>query len=102
MAGPISVGLALRYGAPLPAVTLLLRAGLLGFVGYGLSLTLFVLALRNIGTPRTGAYFSLTSFIGAALAVGLGAPLPPPLLVAEPLLGAGEWLHMPESAHSQR
>ncbi len=56
IAGPISVALALRYGAHLPAVTLLLRAGLLGFVGYGLSLTLFVLALRNLGTARTGAY----------------------------------------------
>ena len=36
----ISVALALRYGAHLPPIPLLLRAGLLGFVGYGLSLTL--------------------------------------------------------------
>ncbi|HWS68101.1 MAG TPA: DMT family transporter, partial [Steroidobacteraceae bacterium] len=49
IAGPISVALALSYGARLPAGGLLLRAGLLGFVGYGLSLTLFVLALRNLG-----------------------------------------------------
>jgi drug/metabolite transporter (DMT)-like permease len=97
IAGPISVVLALHYGAHLPAGTFLLRAGLLGFVGYGLSLTLFVLALRNLGTARTGAYFSLAPFIGAALAVGLGAPLTATLLVAGLLMGAGVWLHLTES-----
>src|SRR5260370_5270141 len=95
--GPISVALALRYGVHLTAVTLLLRAGLLGFVGYGLSLTLFVLALRNLGTARTRAYFSLAPFIGAALAVGLRAPLTPTLIVAGLFLGAGVWLHFTEN-----
>jgi len=103
IAGPISVALALRYGAHLPAVTLLLRAGLLGFVGYGLSLTLFVLALRNLGTARTGAYFSLAPFIGAALAVALGAPLTPSLIVAGLFMGGGVWLHITEDhAHLHR
>ncbi len=59
VAGPISVALALDYGAHIPGGSLLLGAGLLGFIGYGLSLTLSVLALRNLGTARTGAYFSL-------------------------------------------
>ena len=103
IAGPISVALALRYGAHLPTVTLLLRAGLLGFVGYGLSLTLFVLALRNLGTARTGAYFSLAPFIGAALAVALGAPLTPTLIITGLTMGAGVWLHLTEShAHRHR
>jgi len=101
IAGPISVALALRYGAHLPAGTLLLRAGLLGFVGYGLSLTLFVLALRNLGTARTGAYFSLAPFIGAALAVALGAPVTPTLMIAGLFMGAGVWLHLTES-HGHR
>jgi drug/metabolite transporter (DMT)-like permease len=101
IAGPISVALALRYGARLPAGGLLLRAGLLGFVGYGLSLTLFVLALRNLGTARTGAYFSLAPFIGAALAVVLGAPLTPTLIVAGLFMSAGVWLHLTES-HGHR
>lgn len=96
IAGPISVAIALRYGAHLPAGTLLLRAGLLGFVGYGLSLTLFVLALRNLGTARTGAYFSLAPFIGATLAVALGAPLTSTLLLAGLLMGTGVWLHLTE------
>jgi drug/metabolite transporter (DMT)-like permease len=103
IAGPISVVLALHYGAHLPVGTLLLRAGLLGFVGYGLSLTLFVLALRNLGTARTGAYFSLAPFIGAALAVALGAPLTGTLLVAGLFMGAGVWLHLTDThAHPHR
>jgi drug/metabolite transporter (DMT)-like permease len=101
IAGPISVALALRHGAHLPAGTLLLRAGLLGFVGYGLSLTLFVLALRNLGAARAGAYFSVAPFIGAALAVGLGAPLTGTLIVAGLFMGAGVWLHLTEN-HGHR
>jgi drug/metabolite transporter (DMT)-like permease len=101
IAGPISVALALRYGAHLPSATLLLQAGLLGFVGYGLSLTLFVLALRNLGTARAGAYFSVAPFFGAALAVGLGAPLTVTLIVAGLFMGAGVWLHLTEN-HGHR
>lgn len=103
IAGPISVALALGSGAHLPSGTLLLRAGLLGFGGYGVSLTLFVLALRNLGTARTGAYFSLAPFIGAALAVVLGAPLTPTLIIAGLFMGAGVWLHLTEHhEHSHR
>jgi drug/metabolite transporter (DMT)-like permease len=101
IAGPLSVALALRYGAQLPSGTLLLGAGLLGFVGYGLSLTLFVLALRNLGAARAGAYFSVAPFIGAALAVGLGAPLTGTLIVAGLFMGAGVWLHLTEN-HGHR
>ena len=103
IAGPISLCLALLYGAHVPAGALLLRAGLLGFVGYGLSLTLFVLALRNLGTARTGAYFSLAPFIGASFAVALGASLTSSLLIAGLLMAAGVWLHLREfHAHWHR
>jgi drug/metabolite transporter (DMT)-like permease len=96
VAGPLSITLALRFGAELPQLAMILRAGLLGFVGYGLSLTLFVVALRNLGTARTGAYFSLAPFIGAALALALGAPFTWILVVASLLMGAGLWLHLHE------
>jgi hypothetical protein len=43
-------------GAPRPASGASLVGG---FLGYGLSLTLFVVALRTLGTARTGAYFSV-------------------------------------------
>src|SRR5271156_1395324 len=103
IAGPISVALALLYGAPIPAMATTVRAGLLGFVGYGLSLTLFVIALRNLGTARTGAYFSLAPFIGAALAVAFGAPFSGALLAAGLFMGIGVWLHITENhAHLHR
>jgi hypothetical protein len=95
--------LALRFGAQIPAIETAIRAGLLGFVGYGLSLTLFVIALRHLGTARTGAYFSLAPFIGAALSVAWGAPLTGALLLAALFMGAGVWLHISENhAHLHR
>jgi drug/metabolite transporter (DMT)-like permease len=103
VAGSISIVLALRLGAPIPAMATIVLAGLLGFVGYGLSLTLFVIALRNLGTARTGAYFSLAPFIGAALAVAVGAPLTGTLLFAAVFMAAGVWLHITEHhAHLHR
>ena len=62
-----------------------------------MSLALFVLALRHLGAARTGAYFSLAPFVGAALAVlMLGDPLSAKLLIAGGLMGLGLWLHLSE------
>jgi drug/metabolite transporter (DMT)-like permease len=103
VAGSFSILLALRFGAQIPAMETTVSVGLLGFVGYGLSLTLFVIALRNLGAARTGAYFALAPFIGAALAVALGAPLTGTLLFAAVFMGAGVWLHITENhAHRHR
>jgi drug/metabolite transporter (DMT)-like permease len=96
VAGAASVAIAIAYGAPLPNTMTILRVGLLGFMGYGLSLTLFVVALRRLGTARTGAYFSLAPFFGAALSVVLGAPFGQMLALAGLLMGAGVWLHLTE------
>jgi drug/metabolite transporter (DMT)-like permease len=87
----------IHYGAVIPNSMRLIQAGFVGFVGYGLSLTLFVVALRNLGTARTGTYFSLAPFIGAALAIVLGAPLTGVLLAAAALMGVGIWLHLSEN-----
>jgi drug/metabolite transporter (DMT)-like permease len=97
IAGAAGVALALGFGAQMPGAILSLRAALIGFVGYGLSLTLFVVALRNLGAARTGAYFSLAPFIGASLAVALGAPLSVTLVAAAVFMGAGVWLHLTET-----
>jgi drug/metabolite transporter (DMT)-like permease len=59
VAGAINLTLALAQGAALPGVSTILAAGVVGFLGYGVSLALFVLGLRHLGTARTGAYFSL-------------------------------------------
>jgi drug/metabolite transporter (DMT)-like permease len=97
VAGSVSVTLALATGAAMPAPTIAAQAGLLGFIGYGLSLTLFIVALRGLGTARTGAYFSIAPFLGAAIAVGLGAPATISLLLAGLLMAWGVWLHLTEN-----
>lgn len=97
VAGCVNTALALTLGASLPAWPLVASALAVGLVGYGLSLALFVLALRLLGTARTGAYFSVAPFLGTALAVAtLGEPLTAPLLAAAALMGAGVWLHLTE------
>lgn len=96
IAGTTNVVLALTYGAQLPSTSTIMETCVLGFLGYGLSLTLFVVALRSLGTARTGAYFSLAPFVGAALAVILGAPLTFTLGVAGLLMASGVWLHLTE------
>ena len=96
VAGATNTTLALGMGAALPTTATVLQACALGFAGFGLSLSLFVLALRRLGTARTGAYFSIAPFIGATLAVALGAPLTATLLIASALMAAGVWLHLTE------
>jgi hypothetical protein len=72
-------------------------AGVLGFVGYGISLALFVRALRELGTARTGAYFSSAPFAGATLGVVLlHEPVTATLAVAAGLMAWGVWLHLTE------
>src|SRR5436190_9896897 len=53
VAGSVNTGLGLALGAKLPGASVLLAVGAIGFFGYGLSLSFFVLALRYIGTART-------------------------------------------------
>lgn len=96
-AGAVNLTLALGQGAALPAAGALAGAAIVGFFGYGVSLVLFVLGLRHLGTARTGAYFSLAPFIGALLALVLfGEPLTPQLVIAAVLMGGGLYLHLVE------
>ena len=69
---------------------------LLGFGAFGVSLTLFVVALRRLGTARTGAYFSVAPFVGAIVAVALGEPVTGALIAAGVLMAFGVWLHVTE------
>ena len=60
-------------------------------------MALFVLALRHLGTARTGAYFATAPFVGALLAVPMfGEPVTSRLLAAGLLMGLGVWLHLTE------
>lgn len=96
-AGAVNTVLGLVAGAQVPATGIMVAAGLVGFVGYGVSLALFVVALRELGTARTGAYFSLAPFVGGAMAViFLGEPAGPGLILGAGLMGCGVWLHLTE------
>jgi drug/metabolite transporter (DMT)-like permease len=96
-AGFVNVAIALALGAPLPGLGALAGAGLLGFFSYGVSLTLFVLALRHLGTARTGAYYALAPFIGAAVAILLlGEPIGIAFVAGGLLMAIGLWLHLTE------
>lgn len=97
VAGCINLTVAFALGANLPAINNILAAGLLGFVGYGLSLVLFVLALRNLGTARTGAYYSVAPFVGAVIAVLFLGDAPTLLFwIAAALMALGIGLHLTE------
>jgi drug/metabolite transporter (DMT)-like permease len=96
-AGTTNLALALAAGAAWPAWPQVAAAGLIGFASYGASLVLFVVALRHLGSARTGAYFSVAPFMGAAVALlALGEPLTPSLVVATALMALGIWLHLTE------
>jgi len=93
----VNLALAFWQGAALPSAATIAAIGIVGFLGYGVSLALFVLGLRYLGTARTGAYFSLAPFVGAVLAVAmLGEPLSLRLVIAGGLMGLGLWLHLAE------
>ncbi|MBW3621956.1 MAG: EamA family transporter [Armatimonadetes bacterium] len=97
VAGAVNLTLALALGASLPTAPLVLGSMGVGFFGYGLSLALFVLALRHIGTARTGAYFSLAPFVGTLLSLLiLRESVGPLFLLAALLMGAGVALHLTE------
>lgn len=96
-AGSVNVALALANGAGLPSLPDVVVGGAVGFFGYGVSLVLFVLALRHLGAARAGAYFSTAPFIGAVVAVGFfGDPLTIPLVAAAILMAIGLYLHLAE------
>ncbi|WP_218510659.1 DMT family transporter [Variovorax sp. dw_308] len=101
-AGVVNLSLAFAMGAALPSAALVAGAMTLGFLAYGLSLALFVVSLRHLGTARTGAYFSVAPFFGALVAVAmLGEAVDARLLAAGLLMGIGVWLHLSEDhAHA--
>ena len=96
-AGVVNTGMALFLGERLPGPTGIVEAMAVGLLGYGISLVLFVLALRGLGAARTGAYFSTAPFMGAAIAIlAFGEHPSAAFWVAAVLMGAGVWLHLQE------
>lgn len=97
IAGTVNCTLALVSGSAFPPLATVGSIMLLGLLGYGISLVMFVLALRGLGTSRTGAYFSTAPFIGALIALALlREPVTPTFWLASILMGVGVWLHLTE------
>ena len=97
-AGAVNLVLALLAGAQLPSAAAIGGAAVVGFVGYGVSLVLFVLGLRHLGSARTGAYFATAPFIGAVVAIALlGEAVTLQLVLAGLLMAVGLYLHLAES-----
>jgi drug/metabolite transporter (DMT)-like permease len=97
IAGIVNVGIGLTGGAAMPGPALLAGALITGFLGYGVSLVLFVMSLQRLGTARTGAYFSTSPFIGATAALLLfPEPVTVQFLAAGAMMALGVWLSLTE------
>lgn len=97
VAGVVNTVIALSLGARMPEAAAIGEAMAVGLLGYGISLVLFVLALRGLGSARTGAYFSTAPFLGAAIAIlAFGDHVSLTFWLAAMLMGTGVWLHLTE------
>ncbi|MEF8700261.1 MAG: DMT family transporter [Candidatus Accumulibacter sp. UW20] len=96
VAGIVNLSLAFLLGNRLPDWPMLAAALVVGLLAYGISLVLFVLGMRHLGTARAGAYFSVAPFCGALIALAMGEALTTRLLLAGALMAMGIWLHLTE------
>ncbi|PLZ04244.1 EamA family transporter [Burkholderia sp. WAC0059] len=97
VAGPTNLVVAFATGASLPGAPAVAAAMATGLAGYGVSLVLFVVALRHLGTARTGAYFSVAPLFGVALSLLVWPALPgASFWIAAALMALGVWLHVRE------
>ncbi|MEO8452931.1 MAG: EamA family transporter [Gemmatimonadota bacterium] len=97
IAGTVNLALGLGLGGAMPLAPRIAAALMVGFVGYGVSLVLYVLAMRELGTARTGAYFALAPFVGAVLGLFIfREPVTLLFLAAAVAMLLGLWLHLSE------
>ena len=101
-AGTVNTAIAAVLGQPMNNWRIMSGALIVGFFSYGLSLVLYIRALRALGAARTGNYFSTAPFIGAVFSViVLHEPFSGRLAAAGVLMAIGVWLHISEThAHS--
>jgi drug/metabolite transporter (DMT)-like permease len=96
-AGTANLAIATWHYGAFPDIRGILSAGLLGFLGDGASLVLFIQSLRHIGAARTGAYFSVAPFVGGLMGIVLFREnVSYQFLAAAALMGWGVWLHLTE------
>jgi drug/metabolite transporter (DMT)-like permease len=97
-AGTFNLIFSLLLGKALPAVVPALLAMVLGVFSYGLSIYLFILAMRSLGSARTSALFGSAPFVGTLLSVILLREMPQGLFwLSMPIMIAGAWLMLSEN-----
>jgi drug/metabolite transporter (DMT)-like permease len=96
VSGSVNLIIAFLLNAAMPPLANFSGAMVVGFLSYGVSLALFVIGLRHLGTARTGAYFSVAPFFGAILALLMGEAVTYQLIIAGILMALGTWLHLTE------
>lgn len=98
VAGGVNLAIAFGRGAQLPDLAAIGGISLIGLFCYGISLVLFVHALRHLGAARTGAYYATAPFIGATWAILFLGEAPTPLFfAAAALMALGLYLHLSEA-----
>ncbi|MEO8159338.1 MAG: EamA family transporter [Betaproteobacteria bacterium] len=96
-AGCFNLALAFVLGVGMPAGGSVAGALLVGFAGYGVSLVLFIHAMRHLGSARAGAHFSTAPFMGAAIAVLLlGDEISLAIVAATLVMAVATWLVLSE------
>jgi drug/metabolite transporter (DMT)-like permease len=89
-AGLLNTAIAYLMGQPWPPLSVLWQILGAGFVSYGLTYCAFVMALRNLGPSRTGAFFALAPLVGVAIAIlFLEEPLTTVIVIAAGLMTVG-------------
>jgi drug/metabolite transporter (DMT)-like permease len=98
VSGLILLAVALSLRSQIPPAVLIVQAMAVGAMAYGLSLVLYVLAMRYIGAARTGAFFCTAPFVGAGASIlFLHEPVTMPFVIAAALMAIGLSFHLTES-----
>jgi drug/metabolite transporter (DMT)-like permease len=97
VAGSVSLCISLATGGVFPHSSAVLSAMVLGFFSYGISIMLFILAMRSLGAARASGFFSSAPFIGALISVlllrewpGISFLISLPIMVVGTVLILGE------------
>lgn len=97
LSGTVNISVALMLGGHLPGIATIGGAAITGILSHGISLTCFVIAIREIGAARAVAYVATEPFIAALLSViFLHEKVNLQMVAAGVLMGVGVWLHLTE------
>ncbi len=97
-AGSFSLMLSIILGSPIPSFKIILLTVLLGFFSYGLSIQLFILAMRQLGAARTSTLFGIAPFVGVVLSFVLTREIPQSLFwLSLPIMIVGAWFMLTEN-----